>query len=79
MVSEYFKIELAGAWCAAVIVLGAIGIVAGVDITVANGELWLATCLLPPTVLLLVYRDRAAVRLATLRHMVTKSAKVVRP
>jgi hypothetical protein len=79
MVSEYFKIELAGAWCAAVIVLGAIGIVAGVDITISNGELWLATCVLPPTVLLLVYRDRAALPLAALRHVVNKSAKVVRP
>jgi hypothetical protein len=49
-------IALAGAWCATVIVLGACAIVLGVDLTIGNAELWLMACLLPPTILLPLWR-----------------------
>jgi hypothetical protein len=79
MVTGISRVELAGAWCAAVIVLGACAIVAGVDITIANGELWLMACLLPPTVMLLVWHDQVPISVPLLRHLVNRSAKEVRP
>jgi hypothetical protein len=70
-------IALAGAWCAGVIVLGACAIVAGVNLTVANGEVWLIACLLPPTLILLLRRD--APRVAPLLQLVNRPSKDIRP
>jgi len=57
MTNQHSKVGLAGAWCAGVIVLGACAIVAGVNLTIANAEVWLIACLLPPTLILLLQRD----------------------
>ena len=56
MLNDISRARLAGAWCAAVIVIGACGVVAGAAITISNGEWALVTCLLPPAVMLLVWR-----------------------
>jgi hypothetical protein len=79
MMNGISRAGLAGAWCAAVIVLGACAIVAGVGITAANGELWLMACLLPPTVMLLVWRDRPPLPIPLVAHVVNSTAKEARP
>jgi hypothetical protein len=78
-VNAISRVELAGAWCAAVIVLGACAIVVGVSITIANGELWLMACLLPPTVMLLVWRDAVPVPVPLLVQLANRSSKEARP
>jgi hypothetical protein len=67
--------RLIGAWCAAVIVLGAYGVVAGAALTINNGELWLLTCVVPPAVLLLVWRGGSPVTVAEPRYSVTRPSK----
>jgi hypothetical protein len=48
--------SLVGAWCAGVCVAGAVSVVAGAAITSGNAELWLAAGIVPPAVMLLVWR-----------------------
>ena len=43
-------------WLAALVVLAAVGIFAGVAMTLDNGALWLVACLAPPSVMLMVWR-----------------------
>ena len=50
------RMSLVGAWCAGVCVAGAVSVVAGAAITSGNAELWLAACVVPPAVMLLVWR-----------------------
>jgi hypothetical protein len=76
MMNQNSKIGLAGAWCAGVIVLGACAIVAGVNLTVANGEVWLIACLLPPTLILLLRRDDPPA--APLLQLVNRPSKDIR-
>ena len=47
---------MVGAWCMAVTTIGALGIVLGAPLTIANGELLLAACVVPPLVMLRVWR-----------------------
>jgi hypothetical protein len=70
-------LALAAAWCAGVIVLGACAIVVGVNLTIANGEVWLLACLLPPTLILLLRRDDPPV--APLLQLVNRPSKDIRP
>ena len=44
------------AWCTAVIVAGASALALGARITVGNGVLFLVACLVPPAIMLLVWR-----------------------
>jgi hypothetical protein len=71
-------IALAGAWCASVIVLGACAIVLGVGLTIGNAELWLMACLLPPMVMLLVWRGRPPLPIPMLLRPVNRAVKEVR-
>jgi len=48
--------QWAGVWCAAVLVLSAGAVVAGVGITPGNVVLVLLACLAPPAVMLLIWR-----------------------
>jgi hypothetical protein len=57
MLSNVSRTRWAGRWCAAVTVVGACGVVGGAAITTGNGELWLIACLMPPAVMLLVWRN----------------------
>jgi len=77
MVDRHSKCALAGAWCAGVIVLGACAIVAGVNLTRANGEVWLIACLLPPTLILLLRRQNPPVE--PLLQLVNRPSKDIRP
>jgi hypothetical protein len=52
--------QWAGAWCAAVIVASAGAVAFGAGITVGNGVLFLLACLVPPAVMLLVWRPPPA-------------------
>ena len=45
-----------GLWIAALVVLAAVGVFAGVALTLDNGALWLLACLAPPSVMLMVWR-----------------------
>lgn len=47
--------RLAATWCLVVMAIGAAGIVLGATLTIANGELLLAACVVPPAVMLLVW------------------------
>jgi hypothetical protein len=76
MTNQHSRVGLAGAWCAGALVLGACAIVAGVNLTTANGEVWLIACLLPPTLILLLQRDPPV---APLLQLVNRPSKDIRP
>jgi len=56
MFSSITRGTVVGLWLAALVVLAAVGIFAGVAITLDNGALWLLACLAPPSVMLMVWR-----------------------
>ena len=56
MLKDISRTRVAGAWCAAVTVIGACSVVAGAALTIGTAELFLATCLVPPAVMLLIWR-----------------------
>ena len=68
-----------GAWLALVLVIGACSIVAGVDITIGNGELLLVAGLVPPAIMLLVWRGPPPLTVAELLHSVDDRSAEVRP
>jgi hypothetical protein len=45
-----------GLWLAALVVVAAVGVFAGVALTLDNGALWLLACLAPPSIMLMVWR-----------------------
>jgi hypothetical protein len=54
--SNLCRTRIVEAWCMSVMTLGALSIVLGADLTIPNAELLLAGCLVPPLVMLLVWR-----------------------
>ena len=44
------------AWCVAVIAAGAGAVAFGAGLTIGNGVLFLAVCVVPPTIMMLVWR-----------------------
>jgi hypothetical protein len=70
MLKSISRARAVGAWFAAVTVLVACGVVMGVGITFSGGILLLATCLVPPAVLLLVWRGAPPFTVAELLHSV---------
>ena len=79
MLKDISRTRLAGAWCAGIVVLGVIGIIGGANITAGNGELWLVACLVPPAVMLLVWRGAPPATVAELLYAVDRSSKDARP
>jgi len=67
------RARLIGAWLVAVAVLTACGVVMGLDVTLSNGILLVATSLVPPVVLLLVWRGAPPFTVAELLHSVDTS------
>jgi hypothetical protein len=55
--------RLAATWCLTMMAIGAAGIVLGAALTVANGGMLLAACVVPPTVMLVVWNRLAPVAL----------------
>jgi hypothetical protein len=66
MLNDLSRARLIGAWCMTVMTIGACSIVAGADITIGNGEWLLMACLVPPAVMLLVWRGAPPVTVAEL-------------
>jgi len=75
MLKDLSRARLVGAWCAAVLVIGMGSVVAGAAITISNGALLLAMCLVPVAVILLVWRGAPPVTVAELLHSVDGPSK----
>jgi hypothetical protein len=56
MLKDLSRARVAGAWCAALLVIGALSVVAGAPVSISNVELWLVACLVPPSVMMLMWR-----------------------
>jgi len=54
--NDHTRARLAGAWFAACAVIFAISVVWGAVVTVAVAQLWVVACVVPPAVMLLVWR-----------------------
>jgi len=62
MLNEWSRVQLTGAWCGLVAVVGAAAIVAGVALTLGNLALLLATFVVPPAMMLLLWRAPSVAR-----------------
>ena len=67
------RAQLVGAWLMAVAILTAWGVVLNLDVTLSSGILLVATSLVPPAVLLLVWRGAPPFTVAELLHSVDTS------
>jgi hypothetical protein len=65
--------KVVGMWCAGATALGALAIATGTALTVGNGAWWLSTCLVPPAIMLLVWRGPPALTVAEILHSVDTS------
>jgi hypothetical protein len=80
MLKDLSRARLAGAWCAALIVVGALGVVVfGAEVTVSNIELWLVACVVPSVVMLLAWRGAPARTVAEVLYAVDSPSKEARP
>ncbi len=79
MLNNISRLHVVGAWCALVLVIAAISVVAGAGITLSNGGLLLVACLAPPVVMLLVWRGAPPATVAELLHSVNRPSKDTRP
>ena len=52
MLKDLSRARLAGVGCAALVVIGSLGLAAGAPVTTSNFGLWLVACLVPPSVML---------------------------
>lgn len=75
MLKSVSRGRLVRSWCAAVIVLGAFSVAGGGPITTNAGELWLVACLVPPAVMLLVWRGAPPATVAELLYSVSLPSK----
>lgn len=78
MLNNISRTRIAGAWCAVVIVLGALGVVSGTSLTVSTAALWLLACIGPPAVMLLVWRGAPPPTVAEVLHTVDIGSKEAR-
>jgi hypothetical protein len=75
MLKNISRSQLAGAWCVAIALIAACGVVAGVAVTVSSVELLLAICFVPPVVMLLLWRGAPPVTVAEVLHTVNLPSK----
>jgi hypothetical protein len=76
MLKHMSRTRLALAWCVAVVVVGALAVVNdGTVITLANGGLLLVVGLIPPAIMLLVWRGPPPLTIAEVLHAAGKPAK----
>ena len=75
MLKEISRAQLVGIWCAAVLVIGACSVLAGVGITLSNGALLLVAGLVPPAVMLLVWRGAPPLTVAEVLYSVNEPSK----
>jgi hypothetical protein len=79
MLKDLSRARLAGAWCAALIVIGAVGVVFGAEVSVSNIELWLVAWVVPSVVMLLAWRGAPARTVAEVLYAVDSPSKEARP
>lgn len=75
MLKDISRVQLVGAWCAAVLVIGACGVVLGMPITLGYAGLLLVLCVVPPAVMLLVWGGARPPTVAELLYSVDTPAK----
>jgi hypothetical protein len=56
MLKNVSRMKLVASWFAAIIVLFALSVVMGANVSIGTSELWLLACFAPPTVMLFVWR-----------------------
>jgi hypothetical protein len=56
MLKNVSRVQLVASWFAAIVVLFAVSVVLGADLSIGATELWLLACFAPPTVMLFVWR-----------------------
>lgn len=74
MLNNISRVRVIGVWFAAVVVMFALSVVGGAPMTTSAGVLWLAACLAPPAVMLLVWRS-PALTVAEVLYAVNNPAK----
>ena len=79
MLKDISRARVAGMWVAAVIVMAAFSVTWGMALTVNSGAVWLVACLVPPAVMLLVWRGAPPVTVAELLYSVNRSSRETRP
>ena len=79
MLKNISRLRLIGAWCALVLVIAAGGVVMGVPMTLATIGWLLAIGLIPPVVMLFVWRGAPPPTVAELLHSVNGPSKGARP
>ena len=79
MLKDISRARVAGMWVAAVIVMAAFSVAWGIALTVNSGAVWLVACLVPPAVMLLVWRGAPPVTVAELLYSVNRSSEKTRP
>jgi len=78
MLTDLSRAQMVGVWCAAVVVIAACGVVAGASVSFDNGALLLVVGLMPPAVMLAVWRGAPPLTVAELLHSVDESPKEAR-
>ena len=61
-----------GAWFALLVAIAAIGALAGASITLENSALWLLAGIVPPAVMLMVWRGAPPATVAEILHTVDR-------
>jgi hypothetical protein len=79
VLKDISRLRVVVVWCVLVLVMAALSVVAGADITLSNGGLLLVAFLAPPVVMLLVWRDAPPDTIAEVLHSVNRSSKETRP
>jgi hypothetical protein len=79
MLKDISRMKVAGMWCAAVTALATISMVWGIALTPNSSVLWLVACLVPPAVMLLVWRGPPPLTVAELLYAVDQPSKNVKP
>ena len=78
MLKDISRVTLAGVWCAAVTAIAAISMVSGIALTPNSSVLWLVAGLVPPAVMLLVWRGPPPLTVAELLYAVDHPSKHVK-
>ena len=68
MLKDLSRARLAGAWCAVLVVIGSLGVAAGAPVSTGNFGLWLAACLVPPSVMLVAWRGAPPLTIAEVMY-----------
>ena len=63
MSNNVLRARMVGTWCMSVLTIGALSIVSGAALTAPNASLLLAAVVVPPLIMLLVWRHAAPVAL----------------